>query len=275
MQWTAEAEAAVRKVPFFVRKRVRARVEEEARKAGLSLVTLAEVKATQQRYLSGMAAEVKGYQLDTCFGPSGCPNRIEAGEGLAERIEMLLRDADLLSLLRERVGPDLKFHHEMRVTLSDCPNACSQPQIKDIGIIAACRPRVGSDACSGCDACAQACHEDAVQVDPDGPRPLLDLARCCACGQCVRVCPTGTLAPGAKGFRVQLGGKLGRHPQLGRELPGIYDADTVLEIIAACLTLYRERSRGERLGALLATEDFEGLARRFAARDLETHGPSE
>ena len=29
---------------------------------------------------------------------------------------------------------DLKFHHEFRVTVADCPNSCSQPQIKDIGI---------------------------------------------------------------------------------------------------------------------------------------------
>ncbi|RPJ70562.1 MAG: sulfite reductase, partial [Desulfobacteraceae bacterium] len=34
MKWTAAAEAAVKRVPFFVRKRVRARVETEAQAAG-------------------------------------------------------------------------------------------------------------------------------------------------------------------------------------------------------------------------------------------------
>ena len=33
MQWTPEAEDAIKKVPFFVRKKVRARVEKEARLA--------------------------------------------------------------------------------------------------------------------------------------------------------------------------------------------------------------------------------------------------
>ena len=33
MQWSPEAEAAIKKVPFFVRKRVRARVERETRAA--------------------------------------------------------------------------------------------------------------------------------------------------------------------------------------------------------------------------------------------------
>ncbi|MBR9981745.1 MAG: 4Fe-4S binding protein [Desulfatitalea sp.] len=267
MQWSPEAEAAIKKVPFFVRKRVRARVEEEAHKAGVTSITLAEVKATQQRYLSGMAADVKGYRFETCFGPSGCPNRIDTGEDLAGRIETLLEEADLLTLLRERVGPDLKFHHEVRVTLADCPNACSQPQIKDIGIIAACRPRLGPAECTGCEACVQACQEEAVYLDPAGPQPQIDLSRCCDCGQCMQACPTGTLAEGAKGYRVQLGGKLGRHPQLARELPGIYDGETVLEIIRLCLAIYRERSRrGERLGALLTAADFEALGRRFHGR---------
>jgi anaerobic sulfite reductase subunit C len=269
MKWTAEAEAAIKKVPFFVRKRVRARVEEQARKDGAALVTLSEVKTTQQRYLSGMASEVKGYQFDTCFGPAGCPNRIEGVKNLSERIEAQLQAADLLTLLRDRVGSDLKFHHEVRVTLSDCPNACSQPQIKDIGIIAACLPRIGSAECSGCEACVLACKEAAVRVEPDHPQPLFDFSQCCACGQCIRECPTGTLTEGVKGYRVQLGGKLGRHPQLARELPGIYAEDTILEIIRACLAIYRERSlRGERMGALLTPTDFEDLIQKFAARDL-------
>ena len=46
MQWTTEAEEAVAKVPFFVRKRVRARVEEEACLAGKTMITLSEVKST-------------------------------------------------------------------------------------------------------------------------------------------------------------------------------------------------------------------------------------
>ncbi|MGD9034014.1 MAG: PCP reductase family protein, partial [Desulfobacteraceae bacterium] len=75
MQWSAEAEAAIKKVPFFVRKRVRARVEDEAQQAGKTQVSLADVRLTQKRYLAKMSDEVKGYQLETCFGPGGCPNR--------------------------------------------------------------------------------------------------------------------------------------------------------------------------------------------------------
>jgi hypothetical protein len=47
MKWTEEAEAAVKKVPFFVRKKVRTRVEKEAAEIGKTSVTLSDVKATQ------------------------------------------------------------------------------------------------------------------------------------------------------------------------------------------------------------------------------------
>jgi anaerobic sulfite reductase subunit C len=267
MQWSPEAEEAVCKVPFFVRKRVRARVEEEARQAGKTIITLAEVKATQKRYLNGMSAEVKGYQLDTCFGPSGCPNRIQGGDGFVEKIEGLIRRADLLSFLKATVQGELKFHHEFRVTLADCPNACSQPQIKDIGIIAACRPKAGDTPCSGCGACVETCREAAIQLD-DRPVPVIQSDRCVACGQCLPICPTRTLVEQVRGYRVQLGGKLGRHPQLARELNGIFDQATVLKIVQSCLDLYKTKSRrGQRFGDVLTLEDFKQLNNSFASLD--------
>ena len=41
MKWMPEAEEAIKKVPFFVRKRVRARVENEAKEGGKQAVFLA------------------------------------------------------------------------------------------------------------------------------------------------------------------------------------------------------------------------------------------
>ena len=157
MNWTPEADAAIKKVPFFVRKKVRARVENETRQAGKNEVSLADVKAAQARYLKNMSREIKGYQIDTCFGPGGCPNRAHIGDALLEKIEVMLKARDLLGFLKESVSGDLKFHHEFRVTLADCPNACSQPQIKDIGVIGACLPQVAQEPCTQCDACVQSC----------------------------------------------------------------------------------------------------------------------
>jgi dissimilatory sulfite reductase (desulfoviridin) alpha/beta subunit len=264
MDWSPEAEAALKQVPFFVRKRVRARVEKEAQDAGKECISLADVRATQARYLSGMHSEIKGYQIDTCFGPSGCPNRAMVSDPLIARIETLVQKADLLGFLKSRVQGDLKFHHEFRVTLADCPNACSQPQIKDVGIIGAVVPETTNEACSQCEACIEACAEQAIALAPEGRPPRIDPARCMNCGLCIRACPTGTIAEAWRGFRVQLGGRLGRHPRLARELPGIFSEDQVVEILQECLAFYKDRSRhGERFAHLLQDADFKELSRRF------------
>lgn len=266
MKWLPEAEEAIKKVPFFVRKRVKARVEKEAFAAGRPAISLSDVMATQKRYLNNMAREVKGYQLDTCFGPNGCPNRAIDSASVMARIESVLQEADLLGFLKQRVGPNLKFHHEFRLSIADCPNACSQPQIKDIGIIGACLPTATDQECTGCGACVELCKEGAIDLTASDCGPGIDQAACLSCGQCIPICPTGTLVAGQSGYRVQLGGKLGRHPQLARELPGIYSDDQVIGIVEACLDFYKHNSRrGERFAQLLTPAAFADLSRQISS----------
>ncbi|MGD9236825.1 MAG: 4Fe-4S binding protein [Desulfobacterales bacterium] len=265
MKWTAQAEDHIKKVPFFVRKRVRARVEKEAAAAGNPMVSLADVKATQARYLANMSSEVKGYQIETCFGPSGCPNRAMISDQLVAQIESDVQKEDLLGFLRQNVKGDLKFHHELRITLADCPNACSQPQIKDIGIIGACAPWITAEPCSLCEACVEACREDAIALDSEKQGPLVDDDLCLQCGKCIGVCPTGSLAEGQKGYRVQLGGKLGRHPQLAKELPGVYSEGQVRQIVIDCIRFYKKHSKdGKRFAQILQPDDFAAIVRRYS-----------
>ena len=265
MEWTKEADESIKKVPFFVRKKVKARVEKEARSAGKKIVSLADVKATQARYRSNMASEIKGYQIETCFGPSGCPNRAVISDQLLEQIETVVKAEDLLGFLKERVKGDLKFHHEFRISLADCPNACSQPQIKDIGIIGACTPQITDEPCTQCEACVEACKENAIILNPEKECPQIDSSLCLYCGKCMQVCPTATIVEGSKGFRVQLGGKLGRHPRLAKELPGIYTEAQVLAIVKDCLQFYKKMSKhGERFGQLLQSSDFDKMVNRHS-----------
>ena len=264
MKWMPEAEEAIKKVPFFVRKRVRARIEKEAKESGKEVVSLRDVKAAQKRYLTSMSSEIKGYQIETCFGPSGCPNRAIISDQLIARIETEVAKADLLGFLKQSVKGDLKFHHEFRITLADCPNACSQPQIKDIGIIGACAPALSEESCTLCEACVEACKEDAILIDTEKEIPVIDGNRCLNCGKCVPVCPTGTLIEGPKGYRVQLGGKLGRHPQLAKELPGVYNEEQVRQIIKDCIRFYKKRSlNGKRFAEILQPQDFAEIAKRY------------
>jgi dissimilatory sulfite reductase (desulfoviridin) alpha/beta subunit len=243
-------------------------VENEAAAEGKPVVTLAEVKATQRRYLNNMESEMRGYQLDSCFGPSGCPNRAIASDGLVPRIQARLEAADLLGFLKATVSGKLRFHHELRVTTADCPNACSQPQIKDIGILGASRPARADSECTRCEACVAVCPEAAVTLDDSMPR--VDGERCIACGKCMAACPTDTLVTGETGYRIQLGGKLGRHPRLALELPGIYSEDAVIEVVQDCIDFYKAHStNGKRFAELLSIGDIVayGKTGKFPVRE--------
>ena len=62
MKWTPEAEDAIKKVPFFVRKRVRARVEKEAAAAGneRAATTLKSFVASIRHYVGAFLTVLEG-----------------------------------------------------------------------------------------------------------------------------------------------------------------------------------------------------------------------
>ncbi|MBW2660423.1 MAG: 4Fe-4S binding protein [Deltaproteobacteria bacterium] len=243
MEWTEEAEKAIKKVPFFVRKKVRARVEDETVAAGRKAVTIPDIKTTKKRYLTNMSSEIKGFQIDTCFGSDGCPNRAVESNGLFNNLENLLAKEDILKFLKQNIGNNIKFHHEFRVTLANCPNACSQPQIKDIGIIGASIPEITENECILCGQCVDICNENAVALNDKEYKPEIDYDLCIKCGQCIKECPTATISEKETGFRILLGGKLGRHPRLAEELPGIFNEDKTLKIVKKCIDYYKKNSK--------------------------------
>ena len=90
--------------------------------------------------------------------------------------------------------------------------------------------------------------------------PEIDYNRCLACGKCIEVCPTDTIASDIKGFRVQLGGKLGRHPKLASELDGIFNEDEVLAIVKRCVEFYKKNSKhGERFAEIFKLSNFKNF----------------
>lgn len=242
VNWNKEANEVLRTVPSFVRGQVREWVEEEAARCGAQEVCLEHVQACRRRFLESMEEEFKGYRIETCFGPSGCRNRAVGDNSLPQELEVCLSRRNLKAFLRERVKGPLKMHHEFRVSVSDCPNACSRPQIADLGLIGARRPTVSAEPCTQCGACLEVCGEGAISCA--GDVPLVDYSKCLSCGQCLAVCPTRALQEAASGYRILVGGKLGRHPQLGRELPGIYRVEDVLKVVEQCLDHYQRNCLG-------------------------------
>jgi len=200
--------------------------------------------------------EIKGYEISICFGSSGCPNSANSVTRLSQNIEKIFETENLLEFLKKRGKGDLKFHHEFKVSLSDCPNACSRPQISDIGVIGAVIPGVSDEDCTLCECCVNACDENAIELDEKNKIPIIDAHHCLMCSKCVTACPTGTLTEKQKGFRVILGGRLGRHPRLAMEIGGIHSHDQVLEIVKSCLAFYKNNSQNrERFSSLLSSVD--------------------
>lgn len=252
MKWNRNAEEALARAPFFVRKRVRKKVEEKAISQGAREVDLLHVKSCQQEFLKNMEKEVRGFQVEQCFGSNGCPNQAVKNEELATEIEGLLTRKNLREFLEKRVVGPLRLHHQFRISISDCPNACSGPQIVDIGIIGSRRPTVDREPCSRCGGCVEICREQAIDLANDQDFPVLTQDNCVGCGQCIDTCPTHTLREIQEGYRVLLGGKLGRHPQLGTELHGVYSTDEIITIVNHCLDHYcKHNLNGERFGEIL------------------------
>ncbi|MEX1314517.1 MAG: 4Fe-4S dicluster domain-containing protein [Desulfotignum sp.] len=208
---------------------------------------------------AGISKPVTGYEVSVCSGSKGCPHVACPTAGLAGDLTRLLEQADIPGFLKTSLGENIKPHHVFRITLSDCPNACSHPQIADIGIIGAMVPGVGDNICTGGNACVQACPDQAVRLTdtPEGDKkPVIDGNRCQRCGKCVHVCPSRILEPVQSGFRVLLGGRLGRHPRLALEIPGLHSREQVLATVESCLKYYKTHSRnGKRFSHLFTGID--------------------
>lgn len=207
--------------------------------------------------VSGRKEPVTGYVVSVCSGSKGCPHVACSTEVLAGAVTFLLEQADITGFLETVLGKNIKRHHEFCITLSDCPNACSRPQIADIGIIGAVVPWVGAPPCPGCNTCVQVCPDQAVRL-ADTPerdkKPIIDMDRCQRCGKCIQVCPSRTLEPVQSGFRILLGGRLGRHPRLAMEMPGLYSHHQVLATVQTCLSYYKTHCRSGKRFAHLFTD---------------------
>ena len=191
---------------------------------------------------------VKGALVITrCGGGKACPGIAPSGtilmNGLYERADEL---ADTCPVSEKSAGT----HKRFSVSVSFCPNACSRPQIADVGVIGAVSIGLKEELCGGCGACDAACRERAVEMDGRS-RPVIN-DRCLFCGECLRVCPFDALFPAATGYRVLLGGKLGRHPRLGMELPGFRTEAEVIDIVVRAYQLFASYNGEVRFADILA-----------------------
>jgi dissimilatory sulfite reductase (desulfoviridin) alpha/beta subunit len=157
------------------------------------------------------------YEVNVC---ATCRRALSKLEGFLDAIEEIIASSGW-------TGEKLMSHSRLKIAASGCPNACSQVQIKDLGIITYIKPELVGD-CNSCGDCERVCREDGVRVD--------DVAifneNCIGCGDCVRACPQNAIG-GEVRFRVLAGGKLGRHPRFAEVVADVSSLEAALEIIRA------------------------------------------
>jgi len=165
--------------------------------------------------------------------------------------------------LKKNINGPIKLHHELRISISCCPNACSRPQIADIGLIGASYPEVTGTSCIRCDQCVSKCKEGAISFQDGSALPVIDGNRCLGCGACISSCPSGTLIEAKSGYRILVGGKLGRHPQLATELPSLFQEDDAIRMVVGCVEHFMEHGKGgERFGSIINRTGVDPLLKR-------------
>ncbi|MEG6506461.1 4Fe-4S dicluster domain-containing protein [Nitratidesulfovibrio sp. 1201_IL3209] len=200
-----------------------------------------------------------------------CRFSLPVPEGFLVRLERVVAESGWPEFLRDVVRGPILHHHAFRVAVSACPNGCSRPHIADVGIIRAWTPGRASDACTRCGLCERLCPDHAMTLgegDEDGPR--LHPENCLSCGLCIKRCPEKALPVAREGWRVVVGGRLGRRPRLATELEGLdevpgasgfpgqshlLDDDGVVRALRNALAWYmREYRLHLRFGDLVASD---------------------
>lgn len=263
IKWEHEAEEALTRVPFFVRKMVRKKVSQRVAENGGAVVTLEHFKEAEKKVhailgdkseqeLKGMLPTdnepgVKMVITTACQNEmSGCPNVLINTSEWKDAIDKWVEDGEVNERLRKLVGDDkVLFHHKMKVSVAGCPNGCSRPQIGDIGIVGYVRPDVDAETCTSCGACEDVCPDGAISVD--GAPPVFDRVKCQGCMQCRNICPNNSISLSKPMVRILVGGKLGRHPHLAEAFETAKTTDELIEKISKIVNGYIENSRsGER-----------------------------
>ncbi|MDI6914919.1 MAG: 4Fe-4S dicluster domain-containing protein [Desulfitobacteriaceae bacterium] len=187
------------------------------------------------------------YVLEHCR--PNCPKAARNWSSLVKRLESGLSQLGIGNALKRKFGV-VQYHHLPKITVAGCPNGCSRPQIKDLGMIGFVEPGWDKGLCNGCQGCVAACLEEALAWD--GKEILIDALRCLQCGDCLRVCPTGALSPGKTGWRLLQGGRVGRHPRFA-DVSGTATEDQEAEAwaLSAITRYFQESLPGERLSFFL------------------------
>jgi len=177
-----------------------------------------------------------------------CPGNSECNYGVIDTYGM----GELLD--KKFFGEDMPVKIKFAVT--GCPNSCAKPQENDLGVMGIRMPAVNTDACSGCATCTFMCPEKAIVLENEKIKILWD--KCNLCGACVGTCPSDLITEEWTGYKIIVGGKIGKHPKLGIELTNAKSPQEAVAIFRKIINWAKKNTKtGERLGICIDRVGFE------------------
>lgn len=192
-------------------------------------------------------------EINTCRAVKGCQHSCYDIGSLAKFIEKRLDELHISEKLKARVQGPLRKHNVLKISLSGCPNCCSQPQIKDIGLRGIIGVKIDEDLCTSCGACTEVCRENAISLNEKGAS--INYEKCIECGACKKVCAVQAINQIKQGCDLLVGGKLGRHPRLAtHEYYSNSDEELIREIEKYINILLEHGQCHERLGDIIESQ---------------------
>ncbi|MGQ3685819.1 MAG: 4Fe-4S binding protein [Candidatus Loosdrechtia sp.] len=289
MEWDKSASFLLEKVPPFVQKVVREKVETLARSRGKAVVTEAEVIAAREEFMGKASVQTAKrpidnekftvlrkyskyfdkegnpflYQVKSCNGAGvNCPFLITDAGILTDKIKKRMEELNFTQRLMDKIKGPILPHHTMKLAVSGCPNSCSMPQIKDFGVQAIEPVYVDARSeCIGCMQCVEVCREGAVTVN--GNQVSIDSEKCVHCGLCARACPSGSIKSAGKKYRVMIGGKVGRHPKFALDLLSQADESSTLKALDVCTDTILSDKTEHRFRAVIEQIGIEEIKKRI------------
>jgi anaerobic sulfite reductase subunit C len=230
------------------------RMAEVAEKFGRGQIHLttrqtAEIHFVQKIYVDTAIEQLEGAGIamaatgSTIRSTTTCP-----GNGTCKR--GVIETKEIARLLDERFfGRELPS--KLRMAIAGCPNNCGKATESDIGVMGGVEPKWQKSECFNCGACVYACPAGAISVVDD--TYVVDREKCTNCGTCVLSCPNAAWTVSRRGFKLWIGGTMGKQARPASKVPGMASSkDEVVALVDKVVTYYAKKARKrERLGITL------------------------
>ncbi len=116
-----------------------------------------------------------------------------------------------------------------RIAVSSCPNSCMSEKLNEVGITGVVKPYRLPGTCTGCGTCGDYCLENAIKI-VNGTLSLNEKA-CVCCGMCINSCPFRIIKSDPPVYHISVGGRRGRHPQVGRDFVTVKSVESVVACV--------------------------------------------